>query len=446
MPVDTKIINARILTLRGIIRCGITIESGKIHRIASETSLPNASETVDIKGQIALPGLIDVHVHLRDLDLSFKEDFHTGTCAAAAGGFTTVLDMPNTKPPTNSLLRLKEKIARASGRILVNVGFYSDFPKSLGEFNSIKASGAVAFKVNLFCPTTELDVDDDNVLRSAFKAVAKAKSLVSVHAEDHSLVTELESKFQAARDTSSVAYLKAHPSEAEIRAIERVLKLTKDSHVRVHFAHVSTFKGLKLILKAKQAGLPVTCEVTPHHLFLTEEDFCRLRGIALMAPPLRTRLDAFRLVSALKTGQVDLVASDHAPHCLDEKMRENIWEVAPGIPGLETTLPLLLTQFNRGRISLRRVVEVLSEKPGKVFGFKTKGCLKTGYDADLTIVDLKKKFTIDSSKFYSKAKYSPFDGWEVIGKPVQTWVQGKLIMDDGAIVGDSGTGHVMGVA
>jgi dihydroorotase-like cyclic amidohydrolase len=151
-------------------------------------------------------------------------------------------------------------------------------------------------------------------------------------------------------------------------------------------------------------------------------------------------------VSALKTGQVDLVASDHAPHCLDEKMRENIWEVAPGIPGLETTLPLLLTQFNRGRISLRRVVEVLSEKPGKVFGFKTKGCLKTGYDADLTIVDLKKKFTIDSSKFYSKAKYSPFDGWEVIGKPVQTWVQGKLIMDDGAIVGDSGTGHVMGVA
>lgn len=446
MPVDTKIINARILTLRGIIRCGITIESGKIHRIASETSLPNASETVDIKGQIALPGLIDVHVHLRDLDLSFKEDFHTGTCAAAAGGFTTVLDMPNTKPPTNSLLRLKEKIARASGRILVNVGFYSDFPKSLGEFNSIKASGAVAFKVNLFCPTTELDVDDDNVLRSAFKAVAKAKSLVSVHAEDHSLVTELESKFQAARDTSSVAYLKAHPSEAEIRAIERVLKLTKDSHVRVHFAHVSTFKGLKLILKAKQAGLPVTCEVTPHHLFLTKEDFCRLRGIALMAPPLRTRLDAFRLVSALKTGQVDLVASDHAPHCLDEKMRENIWEVAPGIPGLETTLPLLLTQFNRGRISLRRVVEVLSEKPGKVFGFKTKGCLKTGYDADLTIVDLKKKFTIDSSKFYSKAKYSPFDGWEVIGKPVQTWVQGKLIMDDGAIVGDSGTGHVMGVA
>ncbi len=446
MPVDTKIINARILTQRGITRCGITIESGKIHRIASEASLPNAAKTVDIKGQVVLPGLIDVHVHLRDLDFSFKEDFHTGTCAAAAGGFTTVLDMPNTKPPTNSLLRLKEKIARASGKILVDVGFYSDFPKALRDFKFLKAFGAVAFKAHLLRPTTELNVDDDNVLRSAFEVAAKTKSLVSVHAEDRSLVTELESKFQAARDTLPAAYLKAHPPEAEIRAVERILRLTKGTHVHVHFAHVSTFKGLKLIMEAKQAGLPVTCEVTPHHLFLTDEDFYRLRGVALIIPPLRTRQDTLRLVSALKTGQVDLVASDHAPHRLDEKMRENIWEVTPGIPGLETTLPLLLTQFNRGRISLRRVIEVLSENPAKIFGFKTKGHLKTGYDADLTIVDLTKKFTIDSSKFYSKAKYSPFDGWEVIGKPVQTWVQGKLVMDDEMIVADPGTGRVIGVA
>jgi dihydroorotase len=446
MLVDTKIVNARILTVHGITRCGITIEGGKIHRIGSEASLPNASRTVDIKGKIVLPGLIDAHVHLRDLDLSFKEDFHTGTCAAAAGGFTTVLDMPNTKPPTNSLLRLKEKIARATSKILVNVGFYSDFPKAPEDFNYLKAEGAVAFKVHLLYPTTELNVDDDNVLRSAFNAVGKTKALVSVHAEDRSIVTELESKFQAAGDMSLAAYLKAHSSETEVKAIERILKLVKGINVRLHFAHVSTSIGLKLIMQAKQAGLPITCEVTPHHLLLTEEDLFRLRGIALTTPPLRTWQDTRRLMAALKKRQIDLVVSDHAPHRLEEKMRENVWEINPGIPGLETTLPLLLTQFNRGCISLRRVIEVLSEKPAEVFGFKTKGRLKTGYDADLTVVDLTKKFTINPADFYSKAKYSPFDGWKVTGKPVQTWVGGNLIMDDGMIVADPGAGHVIGAA
>ncbi|MEM3088374.1 MAG: dihydroorotase family protein, partial [Candidatus Bathyarchaeia archaeon] len=433
MLVDTKIVNAKILTVHGITSCGITIEDGKIHSIGLEASLPNASRSVDINGKVVLPGLIDVHVHLRDLDLSFKEDFHSGTCAAAAGGFTTVLDMPNTKPPTNSLLRLKEKIARAAGKILVNVGFYSDFPKAPEDFNYLKAEGAVAFKIHLLRPTTELNVDDDSVLRSAFKAVGKTKALVSVHAEDRSIITELESKFQASGDTSLAAFLEAHSPEAEVRAIERILRLIKGINVRVHFAHVSTLSGLKLIIQAKQAGLPITCEVTPHHLFLTEEDFLRLKGIALITPPLRTRQNALRLMAALKRGQVDLVVSDHAPHLLEEKMRENVWEISPGIPGLETTLPLLLTQFNCGHISLRRIIEVLSEKPAKVFGFKTKGRLKIGYDADLTIVDLTKKFTIDPSNFHSKAKYSPFNGWKVVGKPVQTWVGGNLVMDDGMI-------------
>lgn len=445
MPVDLNLINAKILTDNEFIECGIAVDEGKIHKIGKPVNLPKAVNIVDLKGKLVLPGLIDVHVHLRDLDLSYKETFKSGTCAAAAGGYTTVLDMPNTKPPTNSPDRLQEKIARASGQLVVNVGFYGDFPIEMKDFNEMVQLGVIGFKVNLYNPTTELDVDDDALLLEALKQASGLNCITTIHAEDRSTVAELEKSLKRAGKTSPDAYLEAHTPKAEIIAVERMLKLVKESGVRGHFSHISVAETIPLIGKAKQEGLPLTCEATPHHLFLTEMELRRLGGIALTDPPIRSRSNATRLWDGLEERVIDVIASDHAPHLKREKEKANIWEIPPGIPGLETTLPLLLTKVNRREMSLRRLIEVLAEKPAEIFGLRGKGFLASGFDADLTVIDLKQKFMIDASKFYSKAKYSPFNGWQFAGKPVKTFVAGELVTENGEIVAEKRSGSVLGV-
>lgn len=445
MPVDLNLIGAKILIDNVLIECGIAVDEGKIHKIGKPVNLPKAVNAVDVKGNLVLPGLIDVHVHLRDLGLSYKEDFKSGTCAAAAGGFTTVLDMPNTKPPTNSPDGVKEKIERASRQLFVNIGFYGDFPVEMKNFDEMVQLGVIGFKVNLYNPTTELNVDDDALLLNALKQASELNCVTAIHAEDRSTVAGRAISLQRIGKTSPDAYLEAHPPKAEIIAVKRMLKLIKESGVHGHFSHISVAETIPLIEKAKQEGLSLTCEVTPHHLFLTETELRRLGGIALTDPPIRSRSNATSLWYGLEERVIDVIASDHAPHLMMEKEKPNIWEIPPGIPGLETTLPLLLTKVNRGEMSLSRLIEVLAEKPAEIFGLRRKGFIGTGFDADLTVIDLKRKFTVDASKFYSKAKYSPFDGWQLTGKTAKTFVAGQLIMEDGEIVADPGSGSVLGV-
>jgi len=239
------------------------------------------------------------------------------------------------------------------------------------------------------------------------------------------------------------AYLLAHPPEAELQSIERIIQLVKKSGVQVHFCHISSALGLNAVLMAKKTGLPVTCEVTPHNLFLSSEQYRRSGIFALTDPPLRTREDVSALWSALKRGFIDVIASDHAPHAFEEKNVDSVWEAKPGIPGLETTLSLLLTRVNEGRLSLAELVRLTAEEPAKIFGLRKRGCLERGNWADLVVVDMKREYEIDSSAFFSKAKYCPFDGWNVKGKPVKTFVNGELVMDEGEIVAEPGSGQVV---
>lgn len=440
MPtVDLNLINTKIPAEEGFIEAGISIEAGRIYRIAKPPNMPRASKTIDAEGNITLPGLIDVHVHLRDLELAYKEDFFTGTCAAAAGGFTTVLDMPNTQPPTNTPDRLREKVQRAMDRVVVNVGFYAAFPSRPEHFAEMAGNGAVAFKVNLCHPATELDVYQDTVLLKAFQQAKGANRPVAVHAEEGDVVRRAEEVFRSSGKASLDYYLKAHSPEREARAVRRVLNLAGQTGLQLHFCHISSASSLS---RLKEAGSKITCEVTPHHLFLTTEDLHALGGIGLMDPPLRSRLTMSKLWRALKEGQIDIIASDHAPHSLEEKQRENVWDVPPGVPGLETMLPLMLTQVNRGSVSWRRLIQLLATKPAEVFHLR-RSSLQEGNAADLVIVDADREYTVDSSKFHSKAKYSPFDGWRVQGKPIKTFVNGQLVMDEGEIVASPGVGRIL---
>jgi dihydroorotase len=444
LPVDLVLNGAKVFIRGSIVEAGIAIDKGKIVKIAKDTNLPPASTKINLKGNIVLPGLIDLHVHLRDQQLAYKEDFFTGTAAAAAGGVTLVVDMPNNKPVTLDSFSLKERIKLAEKQVLTNVAFNSAFPKRLEEITEVVKVGAVGFKVYLSNRVGGIDVDDDELLFAAFREAAANGVPVAVHAEDRKMLEDRRREMEMAGLNDTEAYVKAHPPEAEAQSIQRIIRLAKISGVHVHFCHLSSALGLNAVLMAKKAGLHVTCEVTPHNLLLSSEQYRRSGFFALTDPPLRTQDDVSALWSAVKRGFIDVIASDHAPHAFEEKNVCSVWEAKPGVPGLETTLSLLLTQVNDGRLSLAELVRRTAEEPAKIFHLSERGFLEEGNWADLVVVDMKREHVIDSSDFLSKAKYSPFDGMHVEGKPVKTFVNGKLVMDEGKIVAEAGAGVVVG--
>lgn len=442
MSVDLLLKDLKAYMDGQVLECCIAIDNGRIFKIGKEPVMPRAASQTSLQGLLVLPGMIDVHVHLRDEGKAYKEDFYSGTAAAAAGGITAVLDMPNNNPVTMSVESLKNRITAAVDRILVNVGFYSEFPKTLEEIEAIIREGCVAFKLFLGEQVGGVNVKDDNAVAEAFKRI-DGKVPVSVHAEDHEILEKSIKQLKEMNRNDIAAFLTAHSEEAEIKAVQRVIRISKLTGVHVHFCHVSSSEALGLIAEAKRTGLPVTCEATPHHMFLSVEDVLQMGSIALTLPPIRGKSHRDTIWLGVLSGLVDVVASDHAPHTFEEKVAENVWNVKAGIPGLETTLPLLLTQVNKGFMSIADVVRLMAENPARIFGLKDRGHIRKGYKADLVVVDLRRECCVDASGFNSKAKYSPFDGWKIRGKPMKTFVNGSLVMDEGEIVGDAGCGEII---
>jgi len=440
---DLVLANAKAYYERQIVDCSIAIENGEILKIGKETQMPNADEKMDLRNLLLLPGMIDAHVHLRDEGKAYKEDFRSGTAAAAAGGVTTVLDMPNNDPVTNTAGALRNRMHLAEKKALVNVAFYSEFPENPNQIEEIAAQGAIAFKLFMANQIGGLNPNDDEALLEAFKKVANIDLPIAVHAEDKTIIDMNTQTLKRAKRDDLKAFLQAHPEQAELKAIERVLQLSAEAEARLHVCHVTTKNGLDKIAEAKQSGRKVTCEVTPHHLLLSQIDFERLGAMFAVMPPLRGSQNVAALQEGVSSGEVDTIGSDHAPHTTNEKSARSIWEVKVGFPGLETMISLLLTLVSKRRLSLDMLVQSLAEKPAEIFRLKGRGHLKQGWKADLVAVDLKHKFKIDASKFNSKAKFSPYNGQEVQGKPVKTFVSGLLVADDQEIVAKSGSGDII---
>jgi dihydroorotase (multifunctional complex type) len=441
--VDLVLSNAKAYLKKEIVDCSLAIDDGKILKIGKEAIMPKAQAKTDLKNLLVLPGLIDAHVHLRGQEKAYKEDFYSGTAAAAAGGITTVLDMPNNDPVTMSAETLRNRMAEAKKKVLVNVGFYSEFPRNVEEIAKIVEEGTVAFKLFMTEQVGGLNIDDDHALVEAFKIISGLKISVAVHAEDKTTLKKAEDEFKRANRNDIEAFLKVHSESAETRAVKRLLNIVKQTNVHMHFCHISTQEGLEAVIDGKKSRMPITCEATPHHLLLSVDDLKRTGTLALTVPPVREKHHSTALWDGIKKGWIDILASDHAPHTLQEKKAKVVWDVKVGIPNLETTLPLMLTEVKRGRLSIADVARLMAEKPAEIFKLKGRGCLKEGNHADLTVVDLKRKYKIEASKFHSKAKYSPFDQWTVEGKPVKTFVNGQLIMDDGEIVAKAGSGKII---
>jgi dihydroorotase len=440
--VDSVLTNAKAYINGSITDCNIAINEGKIFKIGREVNMPKSDQRFTLKDLLVLPGLVDVHVHLRDEGKAYKEDFFTGTASAAAGGFTSIIDMPNNEPVTMSASTFRNRVTAAKKSIVVDVGFRSEFPRNLEEIEGIVKEGAFGFKLFMADQIGGLDVNDDQLVFEAFKIVGKLGVPVAVHAEDMVSLKKAVDEFRRDEKPNLSAFLKAHSPDVELKATKRILDIAKKATVHLHLCHVSTREALETVAEAKSA-MRLSCETTPHHLLLSTADLKKAGTLGLTVPPIRDIEQATGLWKGIQHGWIDMIASDHAPHSMEEKQAESVWNVKTGIPGLETTLPLLLTEVKRGRLSIGDVVRLLCEKPSEVFKIHGKGYLKHEADADLTIVDLRKKFKIDSSEFKSKAKYSPFDGREVEGKPVKTFVSGHLVMDEGEILCKAGSGRIL---
>ncbi|MFQ6126421.1 MAG: dihydroorotase family protein [Candidatus Heimdallarchaeota archaeon] len=425
---DLMIEGGKIVLPDKTVEGAIAIDDGKIRKVGKEPTLPRADKIIRIPGKLVFPGLIDIHVHLRDLELSYKEDFTTGTQAAVVSGITTLLDMPNTKPLTNSLTALKAKKKVAQKKILVDTGFFSLLPKQLSEIEEILREGIAGFKIFPHNPYTTLRLTLEN-LKEVFTRIDGKKPL-AIHPD---LSTNGEANINR--------FLTTHSNKQEAQAIKWVGRiLTKRD--RLHICHVSVHEAIQEIISLKTKGLNVSCEVTPHHLFLTQDALLSKKGIAKMLPPLRTKEDVVALHTAMKKGIINAIASDHAPHLLKEKA-QSFAKAPSGIPGLETLLILTLDYALKENFPLHHLGRLLSTNPAIIYGLPNKGGIVAGRDADLVIIDPKTTHQIDASKFISKAKYSPFDGYQVKITPIMTLIRGTIACEDNEILVPPGFGKLI---
>jgi dihydroorotase (multifunctional complex type) len=430
---DLLISNARILFHGKILESGMAVKDGLILKFGKEPELPPSRRRVDCGGRLVLPGAIDAHVHLRDQQLSYKETFETGTAAAVSGGVTTVLDMPNNEPPTNTLSNLQERERLAADRIYCNVGFFGAPNLNPRETSRLLENDAFGLKVNMLKPIGRPLTGAG--ITEAMK-IAKFRDKATVfHAELGASIRSVKRRLERLGKHTWDDFLVAHPPSSEVSATEKALVYAKTSGGRAHVAHVSCEGSVGGIQAAKKAGLITTSEVTPHHLLLDSGKLKELEGLGIMTPPLRTSKDCKALREALADGRIDICASDHAPHSWTEKNSDSVWNISPGVSGLDTFMPLLLTHAVSWGIDFRRLAEVTSGKPAEIFRVQKRGSLELGYYADFIVVDTGIRQRIRADDFKSKAKFSPFDGWLLTAAVAETYVGGECVFSNGEIIG-----------
>jgi dihydroorotase len=418
---DFVLENALVFIGGKLLPKSVLVKQGKIAAIEQTAHAP---KRIDCKGKILLPGLIDAHVHFRVPGAEHKEDWKTGSSAAVAGGVTTVIDMPNNNPSctTREVLEQKNNIAQADSKC----NFTFHFGASNDNMQELQAvEGIASFKVFLGASTGNLLVTDENILRKIFSIAKQRGIIVTVHAEDEEIIKEntviaKENGWNHARYHSKI-----RTCEAEAKAIEKALHLQAEIGNRLHVLHVSSAQGLELIKEAKETREGITCETAPHYLFLNEEATEKLGNFAKMNPSLKGKEDVKTLWKGIRQGVIDLIATDHAPHTIEEK-EKSYWEAPSGIPGIETMLPLLLDAVNKEKIELKKVVELCCINPAKLYGFESRGEIKVGKDADLALINLQKKQAIKNGRLKTKCNWSPFSTWELQGCVERVFVSGKL--------------------
>lgn len=408
-----------------VTKSNLLFDEKGIHGLVNTYDEDELEEVIDGEGYLLLPGFIDVHVHLREPGFEYKETIKTGTQAAAHGGFTTVMAMPNLKPHPDNAETMKAYLQKIKEDALVNVVPYANITmnaagKEIVDFKAMSDLGIHAVSDD------GVGVAREEVMLEAMKQAKAVDTMIVAHTEDMAYRIGKACMHEGIRNKE--LGLPGIPSACEYAQFQRDLKLVEQSGCAYHVCHMSAIESVQSLKEAKANGLNVSGEVTAHHLLLNEMDV--MDANHKMNPPLRSKEDQEALIQGLLDGTIDMIANDHAPHSEEEKARG--MELAPfGIVALETAFPLLYTRFVKEtqRFSLSQLVRWMSEAPAKRFGFDRKGMLKEGYDADMILVDINEMRTVDKNAFYSKGKNTPFDGWEAYGWVMKTYCAGKLVYE-----------------
>src|SRR5437870_5093270 len=429
---------ATIVTDTAAFAGAVAIKDGKIMAVGEARAMPAARETFNASGLHLLPGAIDVHVHFREPGYTHKEDWQTGTAAAAMGGVTTVFEMPNVDPPTATpaALALKQEAAKKAH---VDYGLYGLLAEdNIDQLEPLIAGGVAGFKCFMGNTFGNLPSPSTGAMLEGFEIIAKHGLRIALHAETASIMAWREKSLQAAGRNDPLAHLASRPAVVAIEAVSRAAVLAEWTGARIHILHISSADELRPLREAKARGVDITGETCPHYVLLSTDDYARFAGVIRVNPPVREARNQELIWSALTDGTIDMIATDHAPHSPAEKLRNDIWTVDCGFPGVETQMPLMLTQVHAGRLSLSDYVRLTSTKPAKAFGlYPAKGALLPGSDADITLVDLNREDTIAAAQFQSRSKITPFEGMKVTGVPMHTLVRGRFVMKDRQIVGET---------
>lgn len=428
-PFDLLLTGGTVVNQDGAHRADLGIRAGRVAALGDLASA-SAGERRDCTGLHLLPGIIDSQVHFREPGLDHKEDLESGSRAAVMGGVTTVFEMPNTNPLTTSAEALADKVARAHHRMHCDFAFWVGGTHENAHLvpELERLPGAAGIKVFVGSSTGSLLVEDDAGVTEILK---RTRRRAAFHAED-------EPMLRAQKDRRVPGDPSSHPvwrsPEAALKATERLVRIARATGARIHILHISTKEEMAYLAGAKDVA---TCEVTPHHLTLDgDEAYARLGPLVQMNPPVRSADHRDGIWHGLSQGVADILGSDHAPHLLEEKAKP--YPDSPsGMTGVQTLVPIMLDHVAAGRLSLARFVDLTSAGPKRLFGIARKGRLAVGYDADVTVVDLKRRETIRNDWIASKCGWTPYDGVTVTGWPVGTLVRGHSVMWEGALTAPS---------
>jgi dihydroorotase len=443
---DTVVTGGNVVNETGRVAAAIAIKDGIIAALGAPSAMPPALKVIDVAGKHILPGLIDVHVHFREPGMEHKEDWATGSAAAAAGGVTTVFDMPNTVPPTDTVAHFERKLAAASAKSMVDFGLYGLLGEhNLGDLEALAAAGAVGFKLFLGNTTGDLPSPSDGAVLEGFEILAGLGLRCSIHAENSPILFWRQERLKAAGRNDPLAHLAARTDIVAIEALVRACTLAEWTGARIHIVHESCAGSLPYIRFFKERGVDATVETLPQYLTLSAEMMLQPSGeLMRMNPPIRQKAHQAPLWQAVADGTIDMIATDHAPHADAEKRGDRIWDIACGFPGVETSLPLMLTAVAAGRLTLERYVALSSAAPARAFGlYGRKGVIAVGADADLVVVDLDEAGEIRSEALHSRGRLTPYEGMAVRGLPKLTMVRGEVVAEAGRVVGRPGSGRLV---
>lgn len=419
----------------------IAITGELISGIGAPGTLGEAAEVVDVSGHHLIPGGIDMHVHFREPGYTHKEDWGTGTQAAAMGGVTTVFEMPNTNPPTRSAIELRQKQDCAQ-KACVDFGLYGLLAEdNIDEIPGLIEAGANAFKCFMGNTFGNLPSPSTGAMLEGFELIAGSGLRISLHAETASIMAWRQAKLETAGLNAPLYHIAARPEVVAIEAVARAAILAEWTGARIHVLHISSAGELRPLSEAKARGVDVTGETCPCYLFLDSRDYDRLGSIIRVNPPVREEKDSKAIWDALQSGVVDMIATDHAPHTPEEKRKDIIWQADCGFPGVETQMPLMLTEVAAGRMTLEHYVRISSANPARAFGlYPMKARLAVGAHADIAVLDLAREETVQAARLHSRGKITPFEGRKTIGAPVHTLVRGRFVQRDRTLVPDM-AGH-----